>query len=104
LSPHEVSRSAGVAAPMARYTFAARSRAILLRSVTPPQRGSGLSAPTRHPLPGADRAHADRLCARRLSARLADAVGLLFATAERCDRWCSGGPAEERPPRAATLA
>ncbi len=30
---------------------------------------------TRNPLTGADRAYADRLCARRLSARLADAVG-----------------------------
>ena len=35
-----------------------------------------LSAPTRTPLAGTDRAHADRLRAWRLPARLADAVGL----------------------------
>jgi hypothetical protein len=35
-----------------------------------------LSAPTRTPLSGIDRAHADRLCTRRLLASLADAIGL----------------------------
>ena len=58
---------------------AARSRAFLSHSVTPPQRGGCLSVPTRSPLAGTDRAHADRLRARRLPARLADAVGLLLA-------------------------
>ena len=48
----------------------------LSHSVTPPQRGGCLSVPTRNPLAGTDRAHADRLRARRLPARLADAVGL----------------------------
>jgi hypothetical protein len=38
--------------------------------------GDCLSAPTRSPLAGSDRAHADRLRTRRLPARLADAVGL----------------------------
>ena len=56
--------------------FVARSRTFLSHSVTSPQRGSCLSAPTRNPLAGTDRAHADRLRARRLPARLADAVGL----------------------------
>ena len=54
----------------------ARSRTFLSHSVTPPQRGGCLSVPTRNPLAGTDRAHADRLRARRLPARLADAVGL----------------------------
>ena len=40
------------------------------------RRGGCLSAPTRSPLAGTDRAHADRLRARRLLARLVDAVGL----------------------------
>ena len=78
LSPGEVPASFGVAAPMARLgAVAAGSRRFLSHAVTPPQRGGCLSAPTRSPLAGTDRAHADRLRARRLPARLADAVGLL---------------------------
>src|ERR1017187_4310036 len=80
LSPGEVSASRGAARPLARAsTPVAGSRTFLSHSVTPPRRGGCLSAPTRNPLPGADRAHADRLRARRLPAGLADAVGSLFA-------------------------
>src|ERR1019366_7216216 len=50
------------------------------------RRGGCLSAPTRNPFTGADRAHADRLRARRLPAGLANATGSLFA-----------GPASGRP-------
>src|SRR5450759_4704474 len=57
----------------------ARCRTFLSHSVTPPQRGGCLSVPTRSPLPGVARSHADRLRARRLPAGLADAVGPLFA-------------------------
>src|SRR5882672_5386134 len=84
LPPGEVSASRGVAAPMARCrTPIAGSRTFLSHSVTPPQRGGCLSLPTRNPLPGADRAHGDRLRARWLSAGLADAVGSLFAGSAR---------------------
>src|SRR3989442_7937635 len=80
LPPGEVSASRGVAAPMARCrTPIAGSRTFLSHSVTPPQRGGCLSAPTRNPLAGADRKHADRLRAPRLPAGLADAVWSLFA-------------------------
>src|SRR5215471_7725655 len=80
LSPGEVLASLGVAAPMARSgAFVARRGRFLSHSVTPPQRGGGLSLPTRSPLRGADRTHADRLRPRRLLAGLANAVGLLFA-------------------------
>src|ERR1019366_904875 len=51
----------------------------LSHSVTPSQRGGCLSVPTRSPLPGADRAHADRLRTRRLPTGLADTVRPLFA-------------------------
>ena len=57
----------------------ARSCTLLSRAVTPPQRGGCLSVPTWSPFLGDDRAHADRLRTRRLPARLADAVGPLFA-------------------------
>src|ERR1017187_2321558 len=87
LSPGEVPASLGVATPMARCgAFVAGSRTFLWHSVTPPQRGVCLSVPARGPLPGADRAHADRLRARRLPAGLADAVGSLFAGSARGDR------------------
>src|SRR5438270_9680173 len=56
--------------------FAAGSREFLSHAVTPSRRGGRLSAATRSPLAGADRAHADRLCAGRLPASLAGAVGL----------------------------
>ena len=70
-------QAVGVAAPMARRgAVVARSRTFLSHAVTPPRRGGCLSVPTRNPLAGTDRAHADRLRARRLPARLADAVGL----------------------------
>ena len=49
----------------------------LSHAVTPPWRGGCLPVPTRHPLAGTHRAHANRLCSWRLPARLADAVGLL---------------------------
>ena len=68
----------------------ARSRTFLSHSVTPPQRGGCLSVPTRNPLAGTDRAHADRLRARRLPAGLADAVGSLFAGS------ASGRPGDRR--------
>ena len=68
----------------------ARSRTFLSHAVTPPQRGGCLSVPTRSPLAGTDRAHADRLRARRLPARLADAVGLLVAGS------ASGRPGDRR--------
>src|SRR5713226_5349347 len=54
---------------------AARSRRFLSHAVTPQRRGGYLSAPTGSPFAGTDRAHADRLRARRWLARLADAVG-----------------------------
>src|SRR5208282_1261789 len=67
----------GIAAPMAWWsTLAARSRQFLSHAVTPSRRGGCLSAPPRTPLAGTDRAHAHRLRAWRLSARLADTVGL----------------------------
>src|SRR6266404_5494380 len=53
-----------------------RSRRFLSHAVTPPRRGGGLSAPTRSPLAGTDRAYADRLRVRRWLTKLADAVGL----------------------------
>ena len=59
----------------------------LSHAVTPPQRGGCLSVPTRSPLAGTDRAHADRLRARRLSAGLADAVGPLFAGSASRPAW-----------------
>src|ERR1035441_3029510 len=62
-----------------RVFFVARSRTFLSPSVTPPQRGVCLSVPAWSPFLGDDRAHADRLRTRRLPARLADAVGPLFA-------------------------
>src|ERR1019366_658081 len=81
LSPGEVLRSLGVTAPMAwgRVFLVARSRTFLSHSATPPQRGGCLSVPTWSPFLADDRAHADRLRTRRLPARLADAVGSLFA-------------------------
>src|SRR5712692_1721733 len=54
----------------------ARSRRFLSHAVSSSRRGGCLSASTRSPLAGTDRAHADRLCARRLLARLVDTVGL----------------------------
>ena len=83
---HQVkfSQAVGAAAPMARCrAFVARSVTFLSRPVTPPQRGGCLSVPTWSPLPGVDRAYADRLRARRLPARLADAVGPFFAGSAR---------------------
>jgi hypothetical protein len=77
LLPGEVPAGPGATAPMAWLgPFTAGSREFLSPAVTPSRRGGRLSAATRSPLAGADRAHADRLCARRLPARLADAVGL----------------------------
>src|SRR5579864_2854319 len=54
----------------------ARGRGLLSHAATPPRRGNRLPAPTWSSLPGADRAYANRLRARRLPARLAVAVGL----------------------------
>src|ERR1700730_6066719 len=55
----------------------APSRRFLLPAVTPSRRGDCLSEPTRSPLAGSDRAHADRLRAWRwLSSALAETVGL----------------------------
>src|SRR5260370_41456005 len=80
LSPGDVSASRGVAAPMARCRApVAGSRTFLSHSVTPPQRGGCLSAPTWESLPGAGRAHAGGARARRPPARLADATGALVA-------------------------
>src|SRR5215471_12055921 len=77
LSPAEVPASAGLAAPVARPgPFAARSHALLRRAVATPRRSDCLSAPTRTPVAGCDRAHAHWLRAGWLSARLASAVGL----------------------------
>src|ERR1035438_426285 len=91
LSPGEVPASPDVAAPMARRrAFAAGSGAFLSPAVAPPRRGGCLSRPTRTPLAGTDRTHADRLRARRLPARLADAVGPLFAG------FASGRPGDRR--------
>jgi hypothetical protein len=57
--------------------FAAGSREFLSHAVTPPRRGGCLSAATRNPLAGTNRAHAHRLRAWwQLSATLADTVGL----------------------------
>ncbi len=50
---------------------------ILSHTVTPPQRGGCLSGSARGPLAGVDRAHANRLRARWLPARLVDTVRLL---------------------------
>ena len=52
------------------------SHEFLSPAVTPSRRGGCLSAPPRTPLTRTDRAHAHRLCAWRLPARLADTVGL----------------------------
>ena len=72
-----VSASRDIAAPMAWCsTLAARSRELLSPAVTPSRRGGCLSAPPRTPLAGTDRAHAHRLRAWRMPARLADAAGL----------------------------
>src|SRR5215469_3851254 len=91
LSPGEVLASRGIAAPMAWCRASvAGSCTFLSHSVTPPQRSGCLSVPTRNPLVGTDRAHADRLCAWRLSARLVDTVGLLFADP------ASGRPGDRR--------
>ena len=74
-----------------RRAFVAGNGSFLSHAVTPSRRGCGLSAPTRNPFAGTDRAHADRLRARRLSARLADC-----SWAIRC-RLC-GKPAWSPPP------
>src|ERR1019366_10004476 len=77
LSPSEIPASLGVAVSMARLgALAAPSRKPLSHAVTPPRRGGCLSAPTRSSLARTDRAHAHRLRARRLLARLADAARL----------------------------
>src|ERR1700724_2279413 len=77
LSPGEVPASPGVAAPMAWLgPFTPGNCEFLSPAVTSSRRGGRLSAATRSSLAGVDRAHADRLCAGRLPARLADAVGL----------------------------
>ena len=77
LSPGEVPASPGIAAPMARRgrPCCTKLRVSIACSYTA-TRGGCLSAPTRTPLAGTDRAHAHRLRAGRLPARLADAVGL----------------------------
>src|SRR5260370_18170225 len=81
LSPGEVLAGLGVAAPMARCRASvAGGGTFLSNPVASPQRGGCLSAPTRNPLAGADRTHADRLPPRRLPAGLADADGSLFAS------------------------
>src|SRR6202011_1939712 len=60
LSPGELPASPGVAAPMAWLgDFAAGTREFLSHAVTPSRRGGCLSAATRIPLAGTDRAHAD---------------------------------------------
>src|SRR5260370_2918258 len=77
LSPGEVHASPGATAPMAWLgPSTAGSREFLSHAVTSSRRGGRLSAATRSPLAGADRAHADRLCARRLPARFAYPVWL----------------------------
>src|SRR5207248_6894404 len=77
LSPGTVSASHSFAAPMAWLgALAARSCEFLSHAVTPSCRGGGLSAAPGTPRAGTDRAHADRLCAWWLPARLADAFGL----------------------------
>src|SRR5579862_7645558 len=57
-----------------------RNNPFLLHAVATPRRSSRLSASTRSPVAGTDRAHADRLRARRLPARLVDAVGYSLHT------------------------
>src|ERR1700681_1723511 len=76
LSRREVPASVGVAAPMAGFSaVVAASHGLLSPAATPPRRGGGLSAPTRSPFAGTDRAHAPRLrTRRRLPASLVDAV------------------------------
>src|SRR6266446_2489768 len=76
LSRREVPASVGTAAPMAwPGAVVAASHRFLPHATPPPRRGSGLSAATRSPLAGTDRAHAYRLrTRRRWPARLADAV------------------------------
>src|ERR1022692_4778601 len=77
LSPGAVPASPGTAAPLAwRDAFTAGSCEFLWHAVTPSCRGGCLSAAPRTPLAGTDRAHAHRLRAGRLPARLVDAVGL----------------------------
>src|ERR1039457_1990654 len=77
LSPGAVPASPGTAAPLAwRGAFTAGSCEVLWHAVTPSWRGGCLSAAPRTPLAGTDRAHAHRLRAGRLPARLVDAVGL----------------------------
>src|SRR5688572_5320813 len=62
---------------MARLASAiARNRRFLSDAVTPSPRGGGLLVSTRSSLAGVDRAHANRLRARWLLARLVDAGGL----------------------------
>src|SRR5260370_28580453 len=76
LSPGEVLASLGVAAPMARSgAFVARRGRFLSHSVTPPQRGGGLSLPTLSPLRGPYRKHAEPLLLRRVSARFVEPGG-----------------------------
>src|SRR5450755_2731754 len=85
LSPGEVLASLSVAPPMARCRASvAGNGSFLSHAVTPSQRGGYLSVPARSPLPGTAPTHADRLRAWRLPARLADAVGPLFAGSARC--------------------
>src|SRR5260370_36299915 len=72
LSPGEVLAGLGVAAPMARCRASvAGGGTFLSNPVASPQRGGCLSAPTRNPLAGADRTHADRLRAPPPPARVA---------------------------------
>src|SRR6266849_6789675 len=72
LSPGEVPASSGLATPLAWLgAFTARSGEFLPRALAPPRRGDCLSAAAWTPLAGIDRAHAHRLRAWWLSARLA---------------------------------
>src|SRR5439155_23651526 len=75
LSPGEVPASCGFVAPMAQIAAAiARGCQFLSHTVTPSRRGGGLLVPTRNPLAGTNRAHADRLRAWRLRSGLVDTV------------------------------
>src|SRR5262249_2123711 len=77
LSPGEVPASAGYTPPVSRLAAViAGSHRVLSCAATPPLRGGRLSVSTRNPVIRTDRAHADRLRARRLPTRLADATGL----------------------------
>src|ERR1019366_7160266 len=89
LSPGAVPASPGTAAPLAwRDAFTAGSCEFLWHAVTPSCRGGCLSAAPRTPLAGTDRAHAHRLRAGRLPARLVDAVGLPAPGSASTNRAC----------------